>query len=251
MDERAKIAVITGASNGIGKRLADKLYTSGGYKIVNIDTDESGFDRRFLNFNMDVKEFAWSKNYRSIDSKLIESYGHSDISILVNNAGVNYINHFLEITEDDYDRVMDVNVKGTFFVTQKFFENIKRAKGTVLNIVSSAAYKPMRCTSVYNASKGAVEILTRQMARELSIHGVTIFGVAPNKILDTKMSEYVDTVVPVVREWTKEQAQKYELSNIPCGKNTTLDAFTDFLYYLLINKVNNEYLSGNVMEYGI
>jgi len=258
MGKQAKVVVITGATYGIGESIADKLAVSKtktlnqcNFKVYNLDIVLPPSD----SLPTDVKTIKCDIRDRldilSACDYIIKD-GNDKVDILINNAGHNYLNWFEKITEDNYINTMDTNVKGTFFVTQRFLPLLKEAKGTVLNIISNAAHKPMTCSSIYNASKGALEILTRQLARELTPkYGITVFGVSPNKIPQTKMSDYVDWIVPQLREWTLKYADQYEKKNIPCGSNTSKDIFTDFIVYLLMNKDRNKYLSGNILEYGV
>jgi NAD(P)-dependent dehydrogenase (short-subunit alcohol dehydrogenase family) len=124
--------------------------------------------------------------------------------------------------------------------------------GTILNIISNAAIKPMTNSAIYNSSKAGSALLTKQMARELTQHyDITVFGISPNKVVPTKMSDYVDDVVPILRGWSKEFAKRYELANTPCKEYTDLEVFTDYIIYLLSEKINHKFLNGNIIEYGV
>ena len=170
--------------------------------------------------------------------------------VLINCAGINKINWLQNVTEEDWDRVMDVNVKGIFKMTQAFLPSLIKNKGTVLNIVSNAAHMPMRCSAAYNASKGAALILTKQLARELTSQGVTVFSVSPNKLRGTEMSDSIDQQVVDTRGWTLEEAQKYQLAGLLTGEETPPEAVAEFIAFLLRNKFNHKYLSGCDLPYG-
>ena len=172
------------------------------------------------------------------------------VDVLINCAGVNKINWLQNVTEADWDHVMDVNVKGIFKMTQAFLPNLLKTKGTVLNIVSNAAHMPMRCSAAYNASKGAALILTKQLARELTSQGVTVFSVSPNKLRGTEMSDSIDQQVVATRGWTMEEAQRYQLAGLLTGEETPPEAVAEFIAFLLQDKEHHKYLSGCDIPYG-
>jgi len=244
-----KYVIITGASNGIGFSLAEKL-SEYGFTVFNLDYAEPPLETKVEWIYCDVRDMS---SLESARSRIIhQTTGTSELIALVNNAGVNHLEWFEKITPGNYDKVMDTNVKGTFFTTHVFLGLLAGWHSTVINIISNAADKPMTCSSIYNASKGAVKILTKQLARELTpLYEIPVIGISPNKILDTKMSEYVDDIVPVLRGWSPEEAHKYELANIPCRKNTPLEIFTDFVAHIIRLEKDNKYMSGNIIEYGV
>ena len=136
-------------------------------------------------------------------------------------------------------------------MTQAALPHLIAAKGTVVNIVSNAAHMPMRCSLAYNASKGAAHIMTLQLARELTPkYGITVFGVAPNKMHGTHMSDSIDKQVVLTRGWTKEIAQHYQLSNLLAGEETPPACVAEFIKFLLQSKEHHKYLTGCVLPYG-
>ena len=146
---------------------------------------------------------------------------------------------------------MDVNAKGIFKMTQAYLPLLIESKGTVLNIVSNAAHMPMTCSLAYNASKGAAHIMTLQLARELTKkHGITVFGIAPNKLKGTGMSDAIDDQVVKTRGWTKEYAQQYQLNGLLCGEETPPERVAEFIAFLLQDKDHHKHLTGCILPYG-
>jgi len=174
-----------------------------------------------------------------------------EIDVLINCAGVNRINWLSDVTDDEWDYVMDTNVKGIFRMTQACLPLLKKSRGTVVNIVSNAAHMPMRCSAAYNASKGAALILTKQLARELVGDGITVFSVSPNKLRDTGMSRSIDEQVVATRGWTLEEAQKYQMAGLLTGEETDPAMCAEFISYLLSTKERHKYLAGCDMPYGL
>ena len=146
---------------------------------------------------------------------------------------------------------MNVNAKGIYLMSREFLPSLMRTKGTILNIVSNAAHMPMTCSLAYNASKGAAHIMTLQMARELTKnYGITVFGIAPNKLSGTGMSNSIDEQVVKTRGWTEEYAKEYQLNGLLTGEETPPELLAEFIAYLLKTKQNHKYLSGCILPYG-
>lgn len=173
-----------------------------------------------------------------------------EVDCLINCAGVNRINWLADVTDDEWDLVVDTNVKGILKMTQACLPSLRANRGTVLNIVSNAAHMPMRCSAAYNASKGAALILTKQLARELIADGITVFSVSPNKLSGTGMSRDIDAQVMATRGWTREEAQRYQLAGLLTGKETPPEACAELIGFLLSKKSRHEHLAGCDIPYG-
>lgn len=221
-----RTAIVTGAASGLGAEIARELreqdVTVIGYDLAFGGLDVLRPDRAFIPDRLDM---------------------------LVNCAGVNRINWLQDVDEEEWDRVLDVNVKGIFKMTQACLPALKAAGGTVLNIVSNAAHMPMRCSAAYNASKGAALILTKQLARELSPE-VTVFSVSPNKLAGTGMSRSIDEQVVKTRGWTMEKAQQYQLAGLLTGEETDPKRVAEFIGFLLSTKARHKALTGCDIPYG-
>ena len=228
--------LITGASSGLGKAMAQKLEDDGHFVIK--------FD---LKDEHDVRDANSITRFRD----KISGIGGVDIDVLINNAGVNIIDWLENFDEEQWDEVMNVNAKGIYLMSREFLPSLMRTKGTILNIVSNAAHMPMTCSLAYNASKGAAHIMTLQMARELTKnYGITVFGIAPNKLSGTGMSNSIDEQVVKTRGWTEEYAKEYQLNGLLTGEETPPELLAEFIAYLLKTKQNHKYLSGCILPYG-
>lgn len=171
------------------------------------------------------------------------------VDVLINCAGVNLINFIPDVTEMEWNKVIDTNVKGIFNTTKALLSHMDG--GTIINIVSNASHIPMTSSIAYNASKGAAAIMTKQMARELKkTHDITVFGISPNKLKNTGMSEYIDNKVMELRGWTKEQATAYQVAALPAGEETDPQQLAEFIGYLLTSKNHHKYLNGCDIPYG-
>lgn len=221
--------LITGGNSGLGLAMHRALHAAG-HTVISYD----------LSAGLDVC---------NPEPDIIERIGSLDV--LINNAGVNLIDWLENFTEDQWDEVMNVNAKGIFMMTKAVLPMLIKSKGTVLNVVSNAAHMPMTCSLAYNASKGAAHIMTLQLARELTKkHGITVFGIAPNKLRDTGMSRSIDEQVVKTRGWTPEYAHQYQINGLLSGEETDPDQLADFVAYLLQSKRHHQYLTGCILPYG-
>lgn len=222
--------MITGAASGLGALLSAEL-TKQGHEVIEFNI-EDGCDVR-------------CPEASGVDWDALE------LDVLVNCAGVNKINWLRNVTDAEWDAVVDTNAKGIFKMTQAALPALTKSRGTVVNIVSNAAHMPMRCSAAYNASKGAALILTKQLARELIGDGITVFSVSPNKLNGTGMSDDIDQQVVETRGWTLEEAQKYQCAGLLTGEETDPRQLAEFIAFLLRDKASHKMLAGCDLQYGL
>lgn len=221
--------LITGSGSGLGLALTECL-RSHGHKVFEYDRSANGLDV--------LKPELSMLNEQKLD-------------VLINNAGVNHIDWLEDFSEALWDTVMNINAKGIYMMSRACLPWLKQSQGTIINIVSNAAHVPMTCSLAYNASKGAAHIMTLQLARELTKkHGITVFGVAPNKLKGTGMSNDIEQQVLATRGWTQEQARAYQLAALLSGAETPPFRVADFIGFLLSSKERHRYLTGTVIPYG-
>jgi NAD(P)-dependent dehydrogenase (short-subunit alcohol dehydrogenase family) len=183
-----KIALVTGASKGIGRGIAEELARQGCDVAVNYHSDREGAEataaslrdlgRRALAVGANVSVAA---EVDAMFEKVIAEF--SRIDILVSNAGMQIWKPFLEIEESEWDRVIDTNLKGNFLCLQRAGRLMKQqAKGRIVTIGSGSNKLPFPTLASYTASKGGLEMLTKVVAAELGPFGITVNCVAPGAI---------------------------------------------------------------------
>jgi glucose 1-dehydrogenase len=181
--------LVTGSSKGIGRGIALRMAQEGADVVINFNTDPKGAEealadvlatgRRGVAIQGDTSSVD---GVRALVSQSAEALGGLDV--LVNNAGIEIEAPFWEISERDYDRVLDVNLKGVFFGTQAFVQHCRAAGhgGKVINISSVHEDLAFPNFAPYCASKGALRMLARTLAIELGPLGITINNIAPGAI---------------------------------------------------------------------
>ncbi|MNZ46237.1 3-oxoacyl-[acyl-carrier-protein] reductase FabG [compost metagenome] len=208
----SRVALVTGASRGLGECIARRLHAAG-YRVALADVrldavqrnadllDSSG--ETAMAIELDVREKADFERARDL---LVERWGGADI--LVNNAGVSKVAPLMEITPEEFDASMAVNLRGTFVASQVFGAHFaERGFGRIVNIASLAGQNGGTATGAhYAAAKGGVATLTKVFARELASRGVTVNSISPGP-LD----------LPVVRETVAPERLEQILQMIPAG----------------------------------
>lgn len=135
---------------------------------------------------------------------------------VVYSVGVNELDWSWNLDKDAFDRLMHANVWGFINVLKAL--QLSGGPYSVLAITSDAAYRPMRTSMAYCASKAALNQVIRVASRELAVEGWRINGLAPGKVDGTAMTEYVDKRVLEIRNWEKEHAERYEIDSSPIGR---------------------------------
>ena len=185
---KGKVAVVTGASKGIGAAVAEELAREGASVVVNYASSgkqaeavvekikSEGGNAKAV--RADVSKPAEAK---SLVNKAIAEFGRVDI--LVNNAGVYEFLPLEAITEEHFDRMFNLNVRGLVFATQAAARAFGEDGGSVINIGSVASRLAPAGTSVYSATKGAVDVLTKSLAGELGPKHIRVNAVLPGPVV--------------------------------------------------------------------
>jgi NAD(P)-dependent dehydrogenase (short-subunit alcohol dehydrogenase family) len=194
-----KVALVTGASSGLGVRFAKVLAASGASVVLAARRTD-----RLRELERDIERAGGKAISVALDvttsRSVVDAYEAAEaalgpVDIVVNNAGMGQNSRVGDVVETEYDRIMDTNVKGAFLVAQEGGRRMiaRKAEGRIVNIASVMAYIVQPGTSVYNMSKAAVAMMTRQMAREWARHGINVNAICPGYIETEINAEFFAT----------------------------------------------------------
>ncbi len=242
MSLKGKVAVVTGGARDIGRAICIKLAKEGAKVVVNYNSSKPDADETIREIEKiggeaiavhgDVTKQA---DIDSMVSKTREAFGDS-VDILVNNAGGLFARKTIEeIDEAFYDLVMDVNMKGTVFVT-KAFKPMMGKGGSIINLSSQAARDGGGPGSaIYASSKGAVTTLTRNWAKEFGPQGIRVNAVCPGMIA-TKFHD----------DFTKDDVRKSVAEKTPLRREGSADEVADLVAYLASDE--SSFMNGNNVD---
>jgi len=186
----SRVAVVTGGTNGIG-RAAAVMLAQRGAKVVVGDFDlPEGDDREFSSLGIEIVRCDVRKEADL--ARLIDHAGnaHGGVQILVNSAGVGMVKQIDAVTEEDWDRCLDTNLKGIFFACKHAIRWMRKSGGgSIINIASNAGILPRAHDPVYSISKGGVIALTKSLGLCHTIDKIRVNAICPGPVERTKMIE--------------------------------------------------------------
>lgn len=235
-----KGALVTGASRGIGRGIVRRLAEEGADLAINYRSDEVGAREtarlaeeagaRAILVQGDVGVAA---DAASIVSAAMEQLG--SLHILVNNAGISADNLTMRLSEEDWDRVLDTDLKGAFLVTKAALRGMVRQRwGRIISIASVVAYTGNAGQASYAAAKAGLLGLTKSVAREVATRGITVNVVAPG-LVETAMT---DALPAEIRQWMLDQ--------IPMGRPGTVEDVAGAVAFLASDDA--AYLTGQILK---
>ena len=233
MSNLQKKVLITGATRGIGKSMAETLFSQD-YQIIGTATSDEGVEslnsKGFLGIKLDLNN-ADSLNH--ISEKLKEE--HKDISILINNAGITKDNIVLRMSDDEWGDVINIHLNGMFKLCKTVLKGmIKSRWGRVINITSASASLGNRGQSNYAAAKAGVEAFSKSLSKEVGPRGITVNCVAPG-FIETDMTSYIG-----------EKAKEELIKKIPLGRFGKPEEISQIIEFLVSDQ--SSYITGQTIH---
>ena len=233
-----KIIIVTGASKGIGKEIAKKLAKKGNTIIANYNKSEKEIkelqqELKKQNIKIDIYKADVSKREEAANlvKYTIQKYGKIDV--LINNAGISQIKEFTQITDEDWNNMINTNLNSVFYMSQESCHNmIHNKKGCIINISSIWGITGASCEVHYSVSKAGVDALTKALAKELGPSNIRVNSIAPG-IINTEMNAHL----------SEEEKQNIE-EEIPLekiGKAIDIERCVEWL-------IKDEYTTGQVIS---
>jgi len=212
-----KIAIVTGASRGIGREIAKVLSNQGIKVIANYNKSEEQA-KILQKENPQIDIFKADVSNRAEVKRMVEYTlkKYEKIDILINNAGISEWRMFTETTDEDWDRMMNNNLYSTFCMTQEVLTNmIHNKKGNIINISSIWGMVGASCESIYSISKAGMDAMTKSLAKELGPSNIRVNSIAPgaiytdmNKNLSSNEIEELNNEIPLGRIGTVSDIAK-------------------------------------------
>ena len=240
---KGKTAVVTGASKGIGAGIALALAKEGANVVVNyarakddaekVATEINQNGSKAITVQADVSKKA---DVDKLFAETTKAFGKVDI--LVNNAGVYEFAPLPEITEDSYHRMFDLNVLGTLLSTQAAVKSMPSG-GSIINLSSVASLTPPPAGSVYSATKGAVDVITRSLAQELGPQKIRVNSLAPG---------LVETPGTRVAGTSEGEFRQLAVSRTPLGRVGDTDDIAKVAVFLASD--DSGWITGEVLPVG-
>ena len=235
-----KIVVVTGASKGIGRGISKDLAEAGATIVLcSRNKGELGSLKNEI-IAANGKAFACPLDITSVTQitqvfdEINTQFGRIDV--LINNAGLGFNHSALDVTEKDWNEMMDVNLKGLFFCSQQAAKHMVNNKyGRIINMSSQASLVAIKDHAVYCASKGGVNLLTKVMALEWAEKGITVNGIAPTFTYTPGTAERLDD--PEYLEGV--------LNRIPTKKVASIQDITSAILYL--TSTNSSMVTGTTL----
>ena len=250
MNLDGKAVLVTGGARGIGRAIAERVAEEGA-DVALADVRESDLaqavrgvearGRRALGLTVDVTDRAAVE--RMVDAT-IRAFGAIDV--LFNNAGIIKVHPFLEIEDEDFERIMAVNVKGVFLCGQVVARHmVARGRGKIVNTASIAARVAVPDSAAYAASKAAVMSLTRSMAASLATTGVSVNALAPGMV-DTDMWALIDEQTAKLRGMEVGEPKRRRVRRVPTGRAATAEDIANVAGFLA--SPASDHMSGQTLN---
>lgn len=245
-----KVAVVTGSAVGLGYGIATQL-AKDGFKVVLHDINEENLNKAKAEFDSQGFESIAvvgdvskrDDQFRLVD-EAVKAFGRIDV--FVNNAGVESVEAFLEIKEEEIDRVFNINVKGVVFGTQAAAEQMKKQDGIgkIINACSIAGHESYEMLSTYCASKYAVRSFTQSTAKELAQYNIRVNAYCPG-VADTPMWERIDQAFVKHKGYEPKQAWNEFTAPILAGRPQVPQDVANLVSFLASEK--SDYITGQAI----
>jgi 3-oxoacyl-[acyl-carrier protein] reductase len=208
MDEK-KVAIVTGASRGIGRATAIELAKTGYFVIINFKSNESAAQEtlnlvRSAGGDGEISQFDVADNTQTKDAVKAITERHKNIQVLINNAGITADGLFMLLGEDEWDSVINTSLKGFYNMTKPVLrEMVRKKRGSIVSVSSLSALMPNRGQANYAAATAGIIAASRALATEVARFGIRVNVVAPG-LIETDMVkeapvEQIKQIIPMAR----------------------------------------------------
>lgn len=232
--------LVTGASRGIGAAIAERFAKMGMNVVIHyLQSHEAANDvaRRCISYGANAMTISADLRSSEQIERMKEKLSSRGLlpHILVNNAGISHYGLLSDLSEDEWDRILDINLKGPFLCTKAFMPAMISAKyGRIINVSSVWGLSGASCEVAYSAAKGGINAFTKGLAKELAPSGVTVNAVAPGAVDTEMMATFDGEELNALR------------SEIPAGRLGQPDEIASLVYFLALPE--SGYITGQVIS---
>lgn len=234
-----KVALVTGGSRGIGRSIALELSKAGAAVVISYSKDETGAEetlrliKELGGYGKSIKgDVSVYKDAMQMIDFTIKSFGNIDI--LINNAGISYIGLFMDMQELQWNKLLEVNLKGVLNCSHHALQHfVSRKKGSIINISSIWGNSGASCEAVYSAAKGAVNSFTKALAKEMAPSNIRVNAIAPG-VINTEMNN-----------WLPEEEKKILIDEIPMKRFGSVEDIGKLTVFLASDEAN--YITGQII----
>lgn len=233
-----KTVIVTGGSRGIGAAIVKELAKNNYNVVLNYNNSEEAakqIQKELQEENIKIEIFKADVSKREEVKKLVKFTLDKfiNIDVLINNAGIDQIKPFMDITNEDWNKMLQVNLNSVFYCSQEVLENmIHNKKGCIINISSIWGITGASCEVHYSVSKAAIDGMTKALAKEMGPSNIRINSIAPG-LVDTDMNK--DITIKELEELKKE---------IPLGRIANPEEIAKSVKWL----IEDEYVTGQVIS---
>ena len=233
-----KTVIVTGGSRGIGAAIVKELAKSGYNIVLDYNKSEEAAKKiqeelkeKGINIEIFKADVSKREEVKELVKFTLEKY--KNIDVLINNAGIDQIKPFTDITDEDWNKIMQVNLNSVFYCSQEVLENmIHNKKGCIINISSIWGQIGASCEVHYSSSKAAIDGMTKALAKELGPSNIRVNAVAPG-IVDTDMNKNLN----------KDDLEKIK-EEIPLGRIAKPEEIVKSIKWL----IEDEYVTGQIIS---
>ena len=233
-----KVIIVTGASRGIGREISRELAKKGYIIIANYNKSEKQMlelkeelEKEKIKIDIFKSDVSKRKETQQLVKYAIKKYGKIDV--LINNAGISQIKEFTQITDEDWNNMININLNSVFYMTQEVCKNmIHNKNGCIINMSSIWGQIGASCESHYSVSKAGIDAITKSLAKELGPSNIRVNSIAPG-IIDTEMNKNLSS------EDLKSIKEEIPLEKI--GKAKDIEKCIEWL-------IEDEYTTGQIIS---
>lgn len=235
-----KIALVTGASRGIGSAIAKELAVNGASVIINYSKDDEGANKLLKEIE-DIggyakiikKNIAYRENCKELINEIINTFGKIDI--LVNNAARSEIGLFMDMNDEELDSLININLLAPMYLSKEALKYmISKGNGNIINISSIWGEAGASCEVAYSTTKGGINTFTKALAKEVAPFGIRVNAISPG-VIDTKMNNFLS-----------EEEKNQLIDEIPMGRFGDINEIAKAVLFLC--KDECKYLTGQIIR---